>query len=296
MKKKKLRTGRGRRKRFIDLQCHTTASDGKLEPEELVELAAKKGLDAIAITDHDSVDGIKRAVAAGKRHDVEIVKGVEITCDDRGFVDTHILGLFIDENNQALNVLLRKAKKYRENQKKSIVNKLQKLGLNINFNRVRELAKGEIGRPHIAKALMEANSGKFSSIDEIFDRYLGVGKPAYVERKNKIGLKEAIEAIHKSHGLAFISHPGVYTNFDAGRFIDYFLQSGGDGIETYYDYGKSRHKTDMKKSARIVSRYKKLAKKLGILQTGGSDFHGRLGKFKVPYKVLENLKLVRKGK
>lgn len=278
----------------IDLQCHTTASDGKLTPTELVKLALKRKLKAIAITDHDSVSGIDEAINAAKGKGIEIVPGVEISCDDPGFVDTHIIGLLTDHKNKVLLNLLKKAQKYRERQKRDIIKKFQKLGFNISYNEVKEAAKGEIGRPHIAKIILKNNLGKVSSIDEIFDKYLAIGKSAYVERKNKISVKEAINAIHSARGLAFISHPGVYDSFDINKFIKYFIKNGGDGIETYCDYGNSRGRTGFMESHKINKKFQKIAKKLNMSETGGSDFHGRegqaFGKLKVPYSVLEKLK------
>ncbi|MEK6946825.1 MAG: PHP domain-containing protein [Nanoarchaeota archaeon] len=278
----------------IDLQCHTTASDGKLTPAELVNLAIKTKLAAIAITDHDSVNGINEAIKAAKGKNIEIVPGVEISCDDPGYVDTHILGLFIDYKNKTLNSLLKKAQTYRVQQKKDIINKFQKLGFKITFDEVRLTAKGEIGRPHIAKVILRNNPDKVSSFDEVFDKYLAVGKKAYVERKNKISAKDAIKAVHSAGGLIFISHPGVYDNFDIDKFIDYFLKRGGDGIETYYAYETSRYHAGKRANSKIVGKFKKIAKEKNILETGGSDFHGRLnqvlGKLKVPYFVLDNLK------
>lgn len=277
----------------IDLQTHTTASDGKLTPTELVKLSIKKKLSAIAITDHDSVNGIDEAIRVAKGK-IEIIPGVEISCDDTGYVDTHILGLFIDHKNKILNNLLKKAQKYREQQKKDIIKKFNKLGFKITYNQVRESAKGEIGRPHIAKVILKNNPDKVSSIDEIFDKYLAVGKKAYVERKNKISIKEAIKAIHAANGLAFISHPGVYNNFNIDKFIKYFIDNRGDGLETFYNYEDARYHTGFKQSNKINKKFKKIAKKYNLLESGGSDFHGResqvLGKLKVPYEVLENLK------
>ena len=277
----------------IDLQTHTTASDGKLTPTELVKIAIKKKLRAIAITDHDSVNGIDEAIRAAKGK-IEVIPGVEISCDDPGFIDTHILSLFIDYRHKSITSLLKKAQKYREQQKKDIIKKFQGLGFRITYGEIRKLAKGEIGRPHIAKVILKNNRDKVSSFDEVFDKYLSVGKLAYVERRNKISVKEAIKAIHKAGGLVFISHPGVYDNFDIYKFIDYFLKNGGDGIETYYEYETSRYHTGKKAKNAIIKKFRKIVKGRNILETGGSDFHGRpdqvLGKLKVPYSVLERLK------
>lgn len=282
----------------IDLQTHTTASDGKLMPAELVNLAVNRKLSAIAITDHDSVNGIDEALKAAKGKNIEIIPGVEISCDDEGYVDTHILGLFIDHKNKMLASLLKKAQAYRVQQKKEIIKKFQKLGFNITFDEVKSIAKGEIGRPHIAKVILKNNPDKVNSFGEVFDKYLSVGKKAYVERRDKISVKEAIKSIHAAKGLAFISHPGVYDNFDIDKFIDYFLKNGGDGIETYYSYETSRYHTGKRANAKIISKFRKIVKEKNILETGGSDFHGMadqvLGRLKVPYSVLERLKKSRK--
>jgi len=280
------------------LQCHTTASDGLLAPKELVELALKKKLKAIAITDHDSVNGIDEAVKAAKGKGIEIVAGVEISCDDPGFVDTHILGLFINHKDKKLNSLLKKAQSYRERQKKDIIKKFQKLGFKISYKEVRALANGEIGRPHIAKIILMNNSDKVGSVEEVYEKYLSVGKIAYAERKNKISIRHAIAAIHSAKGLAFISHPGVYNNFYIDNFIKYFIKNNGDGIETYYNYESSRYHTSFKQSNEINKTFKTVAEKLGLLESGGSDFHGRqgqiLGKLNIPYSVLLNLKKCKK--
>ena len=280
--------------KIVDLQCHTTASDGKLSPTELVNLAIRDGLKAIAITDHDSVSGVVEALEAAKGKDIEIISGVEISCDDPDFIDAHILGLFIDYKNKNLLELLERAQKYRDEQKKAIIKKFQGLGFKITYGEVRSLAKGEIGRPHIAKVILKNNPDKVGSIDEIFEKYLGIGKKAYVERRNKISLKEAVDAIHDANGLAFIAHPGVYTNFNVEKFIAYFIKNKGNGIETIYDYTNSRQKVTKKMSDELNKKYNIIAEKYNLLRTGGSDFHGNpgqvLGKLKVPYSVLQKNK------
>jgi len=277
----------------IDLQCHTTASDGALTPTELVKLALRKKLRAIAITDHDSVNGIDEALRAARGRNIEIISGVEISCDDSGFIDTHILGLFIEHKNKTLNLLLKKAQKYREHQKREIIKKFKKLGFRISYKEVKALAKGEIGRPHIAKVILKNNPNKIGSIEEIFDKYLAVGKKAYAERRNKISIKQAIKAIHAAKGLAFIAHPGVYNNFNIEEFILYFKKNKGDGIETIYDYESSRHHTSFVQSDKVNIKFKKIAEKYGLLETGGSDFHGRpgqiLGRLCIPYFLLNKL-------
>lgn len=281
-------------KNNIDLQCHTTASDGSLTPKELVNLSLKKKLKAIAITDHDTVAGIAEALETAKGKNIEVVPGVEISCDDIGFIDTHLLGLFIDYKNKTLQALLKKAQRYREHQKKDIIKKFKKLGFKISYREVKAIAKGEIARPHIAKVILKNNPGKVNSVEDVFDKYLAIGKKAYIERKNKISIKNAINAIHAAKGLAFIAHPGVYKNFKVEGFIEYFIKNNGDGIETYYDYESSRYKVIRNISNKINKKFSKIAKKYGLLETGGSDFHGKkgqvLGKLKVPYSILKRMK------
>ena len=280
--------------RYVDLQCHTTASDGKLTPSELVNLAVEKWLSAIAITDHDTINGISEALSAASGKNIEVIPGVEISCDDEGFVDTHILGLFIDYKNKNLDDLLGKAKLCREEQKISIIKKFKNMGFKISYEEVRSIAKGEIGRPHIANVILKNNSDRVNSIGEIFDRYLAVGKKAYVERKHKIGVREAVNAIHSANGMVFAAHPGVYSNFNPEKFIDFFIENGGDGIETYYAYECSRQKITVNERNALIKKFREIAKRFNLLETGGSDFHGKdgqiLGQLKVPYSVLEKLR------
>ena len=280
---------------YIDLHTHTTASDGVLTPAQLVSLAIKKGLKAIAITDHDSVSGVKEAMNAAKGK-IEVISGVEISCDDPGFVDTHILGLNIDPDNRELKELLKKAQQYREDQKKAIIERFRELGFRITYQEVRRLANGEIGRPHIAKTILKNNPGKVASINQVFDEYLAVGKKAYIERKDKISIGQAIKAIHAAKGLAFIAHPDVYSNIDIPRFIRLFVKEGGDGIETVYAYdktGRLKNRSE-KEPTETIDRYRRLAEEHRLLETGGSDFHGKesdeLGKLKVPYEFLEQMR------
>ena len=281
-------------KQNIDLHCHTTASDGKLAPKELISLALEKRLKAIAITDHDTVNGIDEALKAAKGKDIEIISGVEISCDDSGFIDTHILGLFINHKSKAITNILKKSKRYRKMQKISIIKKFQKLGFRIKYKEVKALAKGEIGRPHIASVILKNNPEKVSSADEIFDKYLGVGKKAYVKSRHKISVKEAIKTVHSANGFVFIAHPGVYTNFNINDFIDYFIKNDGDGLETIHDYKKARPNAIRAKRNRLIRKFRGIAKKHKLLESGGSDFHGNegeiLGNFKIPYSILKNLK------
>jgi len=259
---------------MIDLHTHTTASDGDFSPSKLVKYAEKKGLQAIAITDHDTVDGLDEAKAV--RSSVEVISGVEISCDNpkQGFIDFHILGLFIDHKNKDLTDLLNKSKKARIEQKRLIIKKLNELGFKVTFDEARGFAKGEIGRPHIAMALIKNYPGKFKDIGDVFVQVLGNSKPGFVPRKTIITGKEAIDAIHAAGGVAILAHPGVYSDDDALQLIDFFVKEGGDGIETEYAYSSNIKGVTKERGIEKIRLFKKIAKEKGLLESGGSDYHG----------------------
>src|SRR3989344_2014834 len=237
---------------MIDLHMHTTASDGRLSPQELVDLAVRSGLKAIAITDHDAVSGIAQASEHAKRDRIE--------------------------------------------QKKKSVKKLQRLGFEISFEELKSRAKGSLGFPHIAGLLLEKYPEKFSSIKDVFDKYLRAGKPAFVDRQKKPGIKQAISIIKKSGGLAFLAHPGIFSREDSLRAINFFQGSKGDGIETYYPYHLicSEKKISEKENLALINFFRGTAKSLGLLESGGSDFHGgdrqTINAVGIPDSVLEKLR------
>ncbi|MBU0628868.1 MAG: PHP domain-containing protein [Nanoarchaeota archaeon] len=284
-------------KKYVDLHIHTDASDGALSAKGTVRKAIEHGLSAIAITDHDSIDNVAIAVKEGKNHGLLIVPGVELTVDDyrNNIIDIHILGLFIDIHNKPLNQLLMISKKERFNQKKCIINKLQALGYKINFEEVRETAKGEIGRLHIAHVLLKRNK-QLKNLGYIFEHLLGVGKPAYARRKHETGLKEAISAIHSAGGIAVLAHPYLYDS-DFDNLIKKFVETGGDGLEVFYAYDKTAKFEKKPKNYldNLQSRLKKIALKNNLSMSGGSDFHGharnkRIGYPKIPLEVVEQMK------
>jgi len=281
----------------IDLHIHTSCSDGSFSPKKVVDEAKKKGLKAIAITDHDTIDGIDEALSAGKGLDVEVVPGVEITCDEENFEDVHVIGLFIDHKNEKLNELLAKAKESRLNQKKAIIRKLNELGFNISLKDISKVAKGEISRSHIAAVLLEKYPDKFESKQQIFDGYLDVNKKAYVQREVKISLKSAIDGITEAGGIAVLAHPGVYNYLDIEKLIKRFKALGGQAIETEYTYDKNRPYKGISKNKlkEIIDKFKKTAKELDLLETGGSDYHGdkkdiELGELEINEDMLIKLK------
>lgn len=265
----------------VDLHCHTTASDGLLTPWELVKSAADIGLKAIAITDHDTISGWEEAEKAGKIFGVEIIKGVELNTDWSG-VEVHILGYEIDPSKTVLQDKLRELREARQIRIFKMIKKLQELGIPISKSEVEEGSRGEsIGRPHIAQILVE--KGIVSSQGEAFDRFLVPGAPAFVPRM-KITPEEGIRLIRQGGGVAVLAHPGIHS---VEKGLPQWIKAGLQGIEVSH----SEHSPAQEK------KYKELAKKYGLLMTGGSDFHGEdrkpgvsLGKWGTSYNVVEELK------
>lgn len=247
----------------LDLHLHTTHSDGSLAPADVLALAQKAGVTALAITDHDITTGIPDALAVGERLGIEVIPGVEISSRDGG-TELHILGYFLDWQDGRLNERLASLRDSRHRRNPLIVERLQSLGIDIRYEEVRRLAGTDaVGRPHIARALME--KGVVSSAKEAFDRFLAEGKPAYMPR-DLPSPAEAIGWITAARGLAVLAHPTwVKASGEGLRDLLRRLKGEGlNGIEVHY----STH------SRRQTREYLDLAKQLGLLVTGGSDFHG----------------------
>lgn len=273
----------------IDLHLHTTHSDGSLPPIDVLALAEKAGVTALAITDHDIVDGIPEAMEAGSRLGIEVIPGVEISsCYGDG--ELHILGYFLDWKDTELNRRLANLRNSRHDRNPRIIEKLNELGLAVTYEEVRALAGTEsVGRPHIARVLM--NKGYVTSAKEAFDRYLAEGAAAYVPRALPTPA-EAIAWIRAAHGVAVLAHPTWIKESAEGlyRLCDKLKGEGLGGIEVYY----STH------TAQQTTEYLNIAKRLDLLVTGGSDFHGVTkpdidvgvgrGGLKVPEKLLDPLK------
>jgi predicted metal-dependent phosphoesterase TrpH len=243
-----------------DLHLHTTASDGRLSPQELVQKAFQLGLDVIAITDHDSVEGIPAALETARNLPRPLViPGVEInTYMPQG--EVHILGYFIDHLDPEFNHALEELRNSRYERGRKMVARLADIGIDIDWERVLTLASGgAIGRPHIAQAMLER--GYIASLQEAFTNYIGHGGVAYVERK-KLSPSEAVELVVRASGLPFLAHPGDIEHLDP--FIFQLKQVGLAGLEIYYP----------KYSPSKIARLEELAKKYGLLASGGSDYHG----------------------
>lgn len=249
---------------MIDLHTHSTASDGTLSPEALVDLAVEKGLAAIALTDHDTLEGVPAALARGVARGLQVVPGVELSAHWDGGGHMHILGYYLRLDDSRLQERLGWLRARRRERALRIVVKLQALGIDISFAGVEKAAGGDsIGRPHVARALMEA--GAVGSLGEAFGRFLSRGRPGY-ERKEELSAEEAIRLLKSAGGAAVLAHPATLKLDSAGlaRCVDELKGCGLDGIEAFW----SGH------SAAQMASYEDLARKMSLLVTGGSDFHG----------------------
>jgi len=252
----------------VDLHLHSTASDGRFSPEALVYLAASSGLGVIAITDHDSVEGIAPALLAARAFpSLKVIPGVELsasTVDD----EIHVLGYFVDCHDLGLVNTLQKLRNSRQTRAQKMVEKLANLGIYINWEHVQELARGgSIGRPHIAQAMVER--GYVLSVKEAFIDYIGRRGPAYVERE-RITPAQAVRLVAKSGGLPILAHPANIDNLE--QVLSQLQMVGLVGIEAYYD----------SYAPEVVKYLASLARKYRLIACGGSDFHGIEGNNETP--------------
>lgn len=250
----------------IDLHTHTTASDGLLDAPALIAEAAAGSVRLLAVTDHDTTASVEAVGRAGGEVGIEVWPAVELSCDvDAG--EVHVLGYFIDHHLDWFQALLARLREGRLHRAARMVERLRALGAPVEFARVESLAAGgAIGRPHVARALVEA--GWVRDVAEAFDRFIGRHGPAYVERL-KVTPSDAVAIIRAAGGLAVLAHPG-WAQRDS--LIPDLVASGLDGIEVYYpDH-----------SPALVEHYAALARRYGLLITGGTDFHGGLLATRVP--------------
>ncbi|MFQ6091766.1 MAG: PHP domain-containing protein [bacterium] len=265
---------------YADLHIHTTASDGTITPEETVELALQAGLKAIAITDHDAVEGIAPANEAARGRGLEVVPGVELSVSVDG-IDLHLLGYYIDHTNGPFVERLQLFRRVREERAEKIVEKLNRLGVPLNLEKVKEIAgEGAIGRPHIAEALLQEHV--VASFNEAFTRFLGYHGPAYVP-KFKISPGEGIEMIRSVGGIAVFAHPGTVRK---DELIPEFMAQGLQGLEVIHP----------EHNQTLAQHYTNLARKYGLVTTGGSDSHGprknlpAIGGIKIPWAWVAELR------
>lgn len=262
----------------IDLHIHTVASDGAHTPEEIVAMALRAGLRVIAITDHDALDALPAALEAAAGTDLDIIPGVEISCNGQSS-DVHLLGYYVDWHNQSLRQAVGRSQHARVGRAQAMLERLRSLGIDLSWERVRELAgDGAIGRPHIAAALTEANH--VGSVREAFDLYLGRDRPAYVSRL-KLEPEEAIRLVRDAGGVPVLAHP-----WGQEASVPRLAQAGLAGLEAYYAGYPDE----------VVSALVALAKRHDLITTGGSDFHGlsvmpdrNIGSARVPRHCLRAL-------
>ena len=248
----------------IDLHAHTSCSDGSETPTELVALAAQIGLKAVAVTDHDSVDGIPEALAAGRRYGVEVVPGVEIPLEFESFT-LDMLGYFLcGVPSEEFRAQLEKLRHSRDERNVRILQILGELGYPLQPAELAQVAGGEaVGRPHIGEAMRR--HGYVQTISEAFERFLRRGAPAYVDRR-RLGLAPAVRLIRESGGVAVIAHPGIIRTDHAGlrRLVREAARLGVVGMECSYPLYDEE----------TEQRCRALAAEFGLVPTGGSDFHG----------------------
>lgn len=247
----------------VDLHTHSDRSDGSLSPEELIKLAAKKGLTAIALTDHDTVDGLDRAIECGNSLGIEVIPGVELSCDNNG-KDVHIVGLYIDYKRPSFNKYLKEFVDSRDNRNKKMCHLLTEAGMPVDYEEMTQyFGDCVLTRAHYARYLLM--KGYTKSLKEAFERYIGDNCPYYVPRE-KVTPAQGVDLILKAGGIPILAHPLLYKmgKDSLEMLVDKLIASGLMGIETNYCTYTQSDQRDMIK----------LAEKKGLLKSGGSDFHG----------------------
>lgn len=278
--------------KYIDLHTHSVMSDGSMTPTDVVRHAKAQGLVAVALTDHDSIDGVKEAMEEGKRIGIEVVPAIEFSVKSN--TETHILGYYIDIENKELLDALTAIRRVRTQRTKETCEKLNGLGFDVTVEEALAIAPaGIVGRAHFAKLL--ADKGYTSSVKEGFELYLNNGKAAYSSMQF-LSRMDAVKLIKKAGGLSFVAHLHL-CRFDDDHMIKFLAQlrwNGLDGIEGYYtDY-----------TPELQEKYLGMAKMLSLAISGGTDFHADmkphiqigkgLGNMKIPYSVLEDMKALLK--
>jgi predicted metal-dependent phosphoesterase TrpH len=265
--------------KFADLHLHTQFSDGTFTPEELAGHGARLGFAALALTDHDSVEGCARMAAACAAAGIEFIVGAELTAE-HDHTEVHILGYFLDTQNQTLLTEIARFQAVRQQRIREMVARLNKLNVPLGVESVFALANCKSpGRPHVARALVKEKL--IGNLDEAFEKYLKKGRPAWVP-KTKMSALESIELIHQAGGLAVMAHPGLNRT---DEIIPGLADAGLDGIECFH----TKHSTVMSE------RYLEIAEKHHLLVTGGSDCHGfsknkpLIGTVRVPFMYVEKL-------
>lgn len=279
----------------IDLHIHSTHSDGTFTPKELIDFAIEKGMSALAITDHDKATANKEAEIYAKEKGIEYIFGIEITITPpEGVKELHIVGLFINPENEEIKRIHGKHKEYAINTAKKIIKRLNDLGYKITFEELLEETKGEhFGRPFIAKILMKKYPKKFQERSQVFDELLGKQGKAFIMPKGT-ELKEAIEIIHNAGGIAIVAHPW-YLGGNMIEILEEFVSFGGDGIEL--DYAP---KESVQENTRDI--LESFIEKHNLVISGGTDFHEKkedekeIGDFGITKEEFKKLKEYWKNK
>jgi predicted metal-dependent phosphoesterase TrpH len=261
--------------RFVDLHVHSTASDGALAPSAVVAAAVKAKLALICLTDHDTVGGVAEAMAAGAEQGIEVAAGVELSAHDQT-TEVHLLGLHL-QNLDVIEGRMAEFRAGRERRGQQIVAALNAAGVPVTFEAVqKECAGGALGRPHIARALIAGGFAR--DMREVFDKWLGAGRPGYVD-KERLEVADAIAVVHAAGGIAVFAHPGK--DGDRAR-VERLVAAGLDGLEVRHP----SHTAD--ETARLIG----FCEEFDLVQSGGSDWHGLpgarvLGAMNVPYEWVD---------
>ncbi len=277
----------------VDLHLHTTASDGVMSPSEIVKYAKAKGLQAISITDHDTIGGLEEGLAEGRRIGFEVIPGIEISAEHSPG-SMHLLGYFMDIHHPRLKERLAHLQQARAERNPKMVEKLNHLGVDLTYEEVvRASGGGQVGRPHFAQVLVEKKYAR--NFQDAFERYLKKGAPAYVD-KFRYSPREAIHFVNEAGGVVVLGHPntlGLSGSNELDNLILSLLKEGLKGIEAFYPEHSSYE----------IVYYKALAERYGLVVTGGTDYHGiekesldigvGRGDMKLPYSIVEALKAVR---
>jgi predicted metal-dependent phosphoesterase TrpH len=278
---------------LIDLHTHTTASDGSYKPRDLVKLAKEHGLQAVAVTDHDTSAGNREALEAGVDFEIEVIPGVEISADSP-WGAIHIVGLFVRLNDDEMESTLRDLRRFREERNRKMIKLLVDMGIPITLEELLTEAGGDlVGRPHFAALLVK--KGVVKSYQEAFDVYLKSGGKAYLDKK-RLSTEDAVKMILRAGGIPILAHPCTLRQKDESQFetrLKSLIEQGVRGIEVYY--------TDHSKGEEAY--FSDIARRYNLLISGGTDFHGAVkpsvtlgrgfGDMAIPYEILENLKEAR---
>ncbi len=266
----------------VDLQVHSTCSDGTETPTALVQHAARLGVRILALTDHDSTLGVDEALITGQKYSVTIIPAIEFSTKsepERDYLDINILGYGIQHQHKELQRILTVVYEQRLQQKIRQVERMQAYGLDVPVDEVLARAGGVPGRVHIAQVALARNGERFTSIKDVFDQYLAADAPhsTYVPRGFSLRVEEAIELIHQAGGIAVLAHPGSYTRIrEIDQVVRRLRQAGLDGLEICYTYAQNRghyHASPAEVTA-LIAHFDELASELSLLKTGGSDYHG----------------------